>query len=81
MFLLVLTKNTVRHNTLPYTLPYVKWLPVCCMTQGAQTGTLCQPRGWEVGERFRREAAYVYLRLIHVGAWQKPTPCCKAIIL
>ena len=37
--------------------------------------------GWEVAGRFRREGTYVYLRLMHVGVWQKPTQYCKAIIL
>ena len=37
--------------------------------------------GWDVGGRFKREGTYVYLWLIHVGAWQKPTQYCKAIIL
>jgi len=27
--------------------------------------------GWEVGGRFTREGAYVYLWLIHVDIWQK----------
>ena len=27
------------------------------------------------------EGTYVYLRLIHVEVWQKPTQYCKAIIL
>ena len=36
--------------------------------------------GWEVGGRFKREGAYVYIWLIHVGMWQKPTQYCKAII-
>ena len=31
------------------------------------------------GGRFRREWTYVYLRLIHVDVWQKPTKFCKAI--
>ena len=26
----------------------------------------------EVGGRFKREGTYVYLRLAHVGVWQKP---------
>ena len=51
------------------------------MTQGAQTGLCDNLDGWEVGERFKREGAYVYLWLIHVDVWQKPTQCCKAIIL
>ena len=36
---------------------------------------------WEVRGRFKREGAYVYLWLIHVDVWQKPTQDCKAIIL
>ena len=36
--------------------------------------------GWEVGE-FKREGMYVYLWLIHIIVWQKPTQYCKAIIL
>ena len=28
---------------------------------------------WEVGGKFKREGTYVYLRLIHVYVWQKPT--------
>ena len=31
--------------------------------------------------RFKREVTYVYLWLIHVDGWQKPTQYCKAIIL
>ena len=37
--------------------------------------------GWEMGGRFRREATYVNLWLIHVDVWQKPAQYCKAIIL
>ena len=37
--------------------------------------------GWEVGGRFKREGTHVYLWLIHVDTWQKPTEHCKAIIL
>ena len=36
--------------------------------------------GWEVGGRFKREVTYVYLWLIHVDVWQKPTEYCKEII-
>ena len=35
--------------------------------------------GWEA--RGRQEGTYVYLWLIHVDVWQKPTQHCKAIIL
>ena len=34
----------------------------------------------DVGGRFRREGTYVYLWLIHVDVWQKPTQYCKSII-
>ena len=34
---------------------------------------------WEEGSRGRRH--HVYLWLIHVDVWQKPTEFCKAIIL
>ena len=40
--------------------------------------------GWngvEVGGRLKREGTYVYLWLIHVDVWQKPTQHSKAIIL
>ena len=37
--------------------------------------------GRDVRGRFKTEGAYVYLRFIHVYAWQKPTQYCKAILL
>ena len=37
--------------------------------------------GWGIGEKFQRERIYVYLWLIHIVVWQKPTHYCKAIIL
>ena len=37
--------------------------------------------GWEVGGGSKREGTYVYIWLIHVDAWQKPTQYCKAIVL
>ena len=37
--------------------------------------------GWEVEGRFKREGTYVYLWLIHADIQQKPTQCCKTIIL
>ena len=36
--------------------------------------------GWD-GERFKSEGTYVYLWLIYVDVWQKPTQFCKALIL
>ena len=37
--------------------------------------------GWEADGRYKREGTCVYLWLIHVDVWQKPTQYCKAIIL
>ena len=39
--------------------------------------------GWDGqgGGRCKREETYVYLWLIHVDVWKKPTQYCKAIIL
>ena len=34
-----------------------------------------------MGGKFKRNGTYVYLWLIHVDIWQKPTHYCKAIIL
>ena len=36
--------------------------------------------GWQVGRRFKREGTCVYLWLIHVDVWQKPTQHCNPII-
>ena len=33
--------------------------------------------GWEVGGKFKREGTYIYLWLIHVDVWQKPTQYCN----
>ena len=37
--------------------------------------------GKEAEGRLKREGTYIYLGLIHVDIWQKPTQYCKAIIL
>ena len=37
--------------------------------------------GMEKAGRFKREGTHVYVWLIHVVIWQKPTQCWKAIIL
>ena len=36
--------------------------------------------GWEVRGSFKREGTYIYLWLIPVDIWQKPTQYRKAII-
>ena len=43
------------------------------MTAGSSHPVLCDSvRGWD-GRGGGRERIYVYLRLIHVDTWQKPT--------
>ena len=37
--------------------------------------------GGEVGEDFRREGPHVFLWLIHVDIWQRPSQYCKVMIL
>ena len=36
--------------------------------------------GREMGQRFKRKGTYVFLWLINVDIWQKPTQYYKAII-
>ena len=36
--------------------------------------------GWDVGGSFQREGTCVYLWLMHVDVWLKPTQYCKVII-
>ena len=33
---------------------------------------------WEKGGSFKRDGTYVYILLIPVDVWRKPTECCKA---
>jgi len=53
-----------------------------CITPGAHPDAL-DGEGLDEGVkgRLKRERIYVYLRLIHIVIWQKPTQHCKAIIL
>ena len=37
--------------------------------------------GMKMGRRFKKEGTYVYLWLIHVDVWHKPTQFCKTSIL
>ena len=53
----------------------------CYITQTAQPSICDNLEGWDVEGRFKMEGTYVYLWLIHVLVWQKPTPHCKAIII
>ena len=52
---------------------------ICCVAQDARPSALYQPRG--VGGGYKREGVYVYLRLICVDVWQRPTQYCRAIVL
>ena len=55
------------------------------MTQRAQIRCSVETsRGgmeWEVGGRLKREGTQVYIWLIHVDIWKRPTQCGKLIIL
>ena len=54
----------------------------CCLAQGAQSGTLWQPRGVGCGRREAQEGGDICIfMLICVVVWQNPTQHCKAIIL
>ena len=53
---------------------------ICYMTQGTQTGALQQPRKVGYGWDIKRKGTHVYLGLMDVDVWQKPTQYCKAII-
>ena len=67
-----------------YTLPYVKQTASgnLLYESGSSNQVLCDSlEGWEVGGRLKREGTCVYLWLIHVDVWQKPTQHCKAIIV
>ena len=54
------------------------------MTQEAQPMLHDSLEGWDGvgdGRGVQGGRTYVYLWLIHVGVWQKPSQYCKAIIL
>ena len=60
-----------------------QWYFAVCLRE-LKWGSVTTQRGEmrrEVGGMFKRERTYVYLWLIHVEVWQKPTQYCKAIIL
>ena len=69
-----------------YTLLYVKlhgqWEFV--EDTGSSNGMLCDNlEGWHGvggGGKVQEGGTYVFLKLIHVNVWQKPTQYCKAII-
>ena len=65
-------------------LPYVKWRVnrnLLYDSQNSNSSSVIMGMGREMGQRFKREATYAYLCLIHADVWQKPTKFCKAIIL
>ena len=59
-----------------YILPYVKQIVSGNLLYDGRepkSGTLWQPRGWEVEGSFIMEGTYVYLPVSHVDVWQKST--------
>ena len=52
-----------------------------CVNKVTEIFNRIKKHSWGGGGRFKREGTYVYLRLIRVDVWQKPTQYCKAIIL
>ena len=55
-----------------------------CNSGNSNWGSVTTQNGWmgrEVARSFQRERTYVYLWLIHVDVWQKPSQYCKVIIL
>ena len=61
----------IANGNLPYDSGNSNWGSVT-----TQTGR----KGWEVGERFRREGTYIQLWLIHVNIWEKSNQYYKAVI-
>ena len=74
-------------STDTYTLPGIKQVArgnlLCDTGSSTQCPVITQKggMGWEVRGRFKKERTYVYLWLIHVDVWQKPTRYCKAVVL
>ena len=70
-----------------YTLPYVKQITsgnLLYDSGSSNWSSVTTQRGgmwWELRGKFKTEGTYVYLQLIHVDVWQKPTQHYKAIIL
>ena len=66
-----------------YTLPYVKQIAsgnLLYNSGNSNQGSVTTQRGrmeWEEGERFKKEGTQVYLWVIHVDVWQKPTQYCN----
>ena len=76
LLLCILLQKKKKIPKLPTSyLFYIRWSVLCNNLEG-WVGL-----GWGVGGRFKREGTYIYLWLIYVVAWQKPTQHCKAIIL
>ena len=82
----------IRARTLPLDWPMSEyytynlqavWREPRYSTSGSQPGALWWARGWDgwLDGRFKQEGIYVNLWLIHVCVQQKPTQCCKEIIL
>ena len=64
-----------------YTLPYVKYIASGNLLYDSRNSNQGSVTTWDGRwERGLAVGASVYLWLIHVGVWQKPTQYCKAII-
>ena len=66
-------ESSTETKTLPHREPVGIWrmmreAQIWCPVMTYRTGM-----GWEVGRRFKRDRTYVFLWLIHVDVWQKPT--------
>ena len=76
-------KVTWKH--IHYQVQNIGPVGICCRMQGAQiqcsVTTQRGGMGWEVGGRLKRDRTRVYLGLIHVDLWRKPTQHRKTIIL
>ena len=74
----------IRENSIEtYTLPNVKKIAnenQLYDTQNPKSVLCDNPEGWD-GEGGGREGTFVYLWLILVDVWQKPSQHCKVIIL
>ena len=79
------SRTNGENSTETCTLSYVKQTTSgkLLYDRGSSNSVLCDNlERWDgVGDGFKREGTYVYLWLIHVNIWQKPTQYCKPIIL
>ena len=73
-------QNELKQQHEVYTLPCVKQIASGKLLYNTRTPARRSVMACGMGRRLRREGIYVYLRLIHIVLWQKPTQHCRAII-